>query len=95
MSIEEQRRKAFDEWHKAEQQAKWESALQEFGLDPEPIPEEFLQAAKLLHWRIWNAALDSVVIKLPIIEPSSTPCLSATKAAFRCAIEAAGLKVMP
>lgn len=91
MSIEEQRRAAFDVWHKAEQEAGWQSALREFGLSPEPMPEEFLQAAKILHWRIWNAALDSVVIKLP--EFAFDYSYNDGIDACREAIEAAGLKV--
>ena len=61
----EARRAEFDAWHRAEQEEKWQSALKEFGLEPEPMPEQFLHAAKLLHWRIWNAALDSICVELP------------------------------
>lgn len=42
----EARRVAFDAWHRAEQEEKWQSALKEFGLDQEPMPEQFSTGCK-------------------------------------------------
>ncbi|YCH23109.1 hypothetical protein M1D96_06290 [Pseudomonas sp. D1-3] len=63
MSIEEKRRAAFEAWNLAEQQSKWDELTKEYDLDV-PMPDRFVEVGSEVNWRIWNAALDSVVIEL-------------------------------
>lgn len=97
MSIEEQRRKAFELWLRQYQQDKWNYAVALGGVkEIPPMPDYFVDQARGLYLEIWNAALDSVEIELPPYIGKDSP-RSVTHAISACAesIEAAGLKVMP
>jgi hypothetical protein len=66
MTIQDQRRKGFEEWLRAYQQAKWDFASALGGaIEPHPMPDFFVDQSRELYLEIWNAALDSVVIELP------------------------------
>lgn len=56
MSIEEQRRKAFEAWYARQLEAEYERG---------DVVGLTFELSKESHWVTWNAALDSVVIELP------------------------------
>ena len=81
MSIQEQRRKCFEEWARSEGYEVWHQA--EDGT--------YLGGATAIAWVAWNAALDSGVIELP----GYAMDYGFNDAIDECreAIESAGLKV--
>lgn len=66
MTIQEQRRKAFEVWFEGERHAAWRSFYRAFPelAESDPSPE-FGAGNKEGFWTVWNAALDSVEVEFP------------------------------
>lgn len=90
MSIEEKRRKAFEAAYPAPKGVRWDAEHGQYRGD---WPADQLYFEKL---KVWNAALDSVVVELPT-DRSMTALDDPWYVRDMCqdAIEAAGLKVAP